>query len=102
VGISISLGKSNFVIISWFGLVWRAVIAGNGVNLRHSGEIANNYLRISENIFQQSIEISLTNSQTPYFQAFTTITSKEEISRPQGNFQTLGQAKRQGTKHPSH
>jgi hypothetical protein len=70
VGISISLGKSNFVFISWFGLVWfgycwRALFAGNGINLKHGGNIANNYLRISENIFHQFSKIRLTSHQTP-------------------------------------
>jgi hypothetical protein len=55
-------------------------------------------LRISENIFQQFIEIRLTSHQTLKNKAFHAITSKEQIPRPQGNFQTLGQAKRQGTK----
>jgi hypothetical protein len=79
-------------------LVCRALFAGNGINLNHGGNIANKYLRISENIFQQFIKIRLTTNQTPYFQAFPTITSKEQIPRPQGNFQALGQAKRNGTK----
>jgi hypothetical protein len=77
---------------------WRAVIAGNGINLNHGWDIANNILQISENIFQQFIEIRLTSHQTLYFQAFPSITSHEQIPRPQGNFQALGQAKRQGTK----
>jgi hypothetical protein len=49
----------------WFGYCWRAVIAGNGINLNHGGNIANNILQISENIFQQLREISLTTHQTP-------------------------------------
>jgi hypothetical protein len=62
-------------------LVWLmlecALFAGNENNLNHGGNIANKYLRISENIFQQSIEIRLTSHQTPYFQAFPAITSQE-------------------------
>jgi hypothetical protein len=48
----------------WFGYCWRAVIAGNGINLNHGWDIANNYSQTSENIFQQFIEINLTTSQT--------------------------------------
>jgi hypothetical protein len=50
VGISISLGKSNFVVMyrRWFGLVCRALFTGNESKVEHGGNIANNYLRISE------------------------------------------------------
>ena len=61
----------------WFG--WRAVIAGNESNLRHGGNIANNYLRISENIFQQLREIRLTTHEALKIKAFYAITSKAEI-----------------------
>jgi hypothetical protein len=47
-----------------FGYCWRAVIAGNESKVEHGWNIANNYLQISENIFQQFNKISLTNSQT--------------------------------------
>jgi hypothetical protein len=50
--------------------------------------IANNYLRISENIFHQLREISLTTHETLYFQAFPSITSHEEIPWPQGKLST--------------
>jgi hypothetical protein len=79
-------------------VVWCALFAGNENNLNHGGKIANNYLRISGNIFQQFIKIRLTTHQTPYFQAFAAITSKEEISWPQGNFQPMRQVNRQGAK----
>jgi hypothetical protein len=62
------------------------LFAGNESKVEHGGEIANNYLRISENIFQQLREISLTTSQTPYFQAFPSITSKEQIPWPASTF----------------
>jgi hypothetical protein len=56
----------GMAVSSWqFVYYWRALFAGNGINLNHGWNIANNYLRISENIFHQSREISLTNSQTP-------------------------------------
>jgi len=74
------------------------VSAGNTSNLKHGGEIASKKCQQLENIFQQFIEISLTTSQTPYFQAFPSITSKAKISRPQGNFQPIGQLNRQGAK----
>jgi hypothetical protein len=72
-----------FIVV---GLVWCALFAGNAINLEHDGSIANNYLRISENIFQQLREINLTTSQTLYFQAFPSITSHEQIPRPRETF----------------
>jgi len=45
-------------------IVWRALFAGNGINLMHTIQIANNYLLISENKFHQFNKISLTTHQT--------------------------------------
>jgi hypothetical protein len=89
IGISISLGKSNFVVyllIVVFGYCWRAVIAGNTRNMNHTTPIANNISRISENIFQQLREISLTTSQTLKNKAFPAITSQKQTPRPRGTF----------------
>jgi hypothetical protein len=41
----------NEVCIVVFVYYWRAVIAGNESNLEHDGNIANNYLQISETFF---------------------------------------------------
>jgi hypothetical protein len=44
VGISISLGKSNFVVYLFIvvvGYCWRALFAGNESNLNHGWDIAN-------------------------------------------------------------
>jgi hypothetical protein len=68
--------------------------AGNGINLEHGRKIANKKCQQPKNIFQQFIEIRLTSHQTLKNKAFPTITSKEQISWPQGNFQPLGQPNR--------
>jgi hypothetical protein len=66
--------------------------------MNHGGGIANNYLPICENIFQQLREISLTTSQTLKNKAFPTITSKKQISWPALTFSPWDN---QTTKEPS-
>jgi hypothetical protein len=77
-----------FVFIIVVVYCWRALFAGNTRSMNHGGGIANNYLPICENIFQQFDGIRLTSYQTLYFQAFPSITSHEEIPWPQGKLST--------------
>jgi hypothetical protein len=87
------------LVSSWlFGYCWRAVIAGNTRNMNHGGKIANNYLRISENIFHRFIEILLTSYQTLKNKAFHAITSQGKNLTANVNFQPTRQVNRQGAK----